>query len=185
MAGLRKVFCIGFHKTGTKSIARALEALGYRVTGPNGISDPEIATNAVPMALRLAMQFDAFQDNPWPLLFREMDEAFPRSQFILTVRPTEEWIESALAHFGDKETPMRRWIYGYGCPRGHEATYVSRYEDHNREVVRYFADRPGDLLILDQGVGYSWEALCRFLGKPVPAQPFPHVNSRRERAGRA
>jgi UDP-N-acetylmuramate-alanine ligase len=38
-----KVFCIGFHKTGTTSLAVALKTLGYRVTGPNGVHDPDIA----------------------------------------------------------------------------------------------------------------------------------------------
>jgi hypothetical protein len=31
----RKAFCIGFHKTGTTSLKRALEKLRYRVAGPN------------------------------------------------------------------------------------------------------------------------------------------------------
>jgi len=39
-----KIFGISFHKTGTKSLARALSSLGYSVTGPNGTRDPEIAT---------------------------------------------------------------------------------------------------------------------------------------------
>ena len=30
-----KIFCIGFHKTGTKSLGLALGILGYKVTGPN------------------------------------------------------------------------------------------------------------------------------------------------------
>jgi hypothetical protein len=30
-----KVFGIGFHKTATTSLAKALSYLGYRVTGPN------------------------------------------------------------------------------------------------------------------------------------------------------
>ena len=64
-----KVFCVGFHKTGTKSLGAALATLGYRVAGPRGTLDPQIATNALPLALRLAGDFDAFQDNPWPILF--------------------------------------------------------------------------------------------------------------------
>ena len=45
-----KVFCIGFHKTGTTSLERALEMLGYRVTGPNNTKDPDIAEKVYDLA---------------------------------------------------------------------------------------------------------------------------------------
>ena len=32
---------------------------------------------------------------------------------------------------------------------GNEDVYIARYERHNREVMEYFANRPGDLLVLD------------------------------------
>ena len=38
-----KVFGIGFHKTGKTSLGHALERLGYRVAGPQGIRCPKIA----------------------------------------------------------------------------------------------------------------------------------------------
>ena len=73
---------------------------------------------------------------------------------------------------------MRRWIYGEdaGCPEGNEAVYVERYERHNREVLDYFRDRPGDLLVIDLPGDAGWEKLCAFLGHPVPDEPFPHAN---------
>jgi hypothetical protein len=48
-----KVFCIGFHKTGTTSLRVALELLGYRVTGPNGVQDPDIGKNVHELAYSL------------------------------------------------------------------------------------------------------------------------------------
>ncbi len=179
-----KVFGIGFHKTGTSSLAQALRDLGYRVGGPNGIHDPNIADNVHEMALTVANQFDAFKDNPWPLLYQEVDDAFPGSRFILTVRPTGDWIDSVVNHFGDETTPMREWIYGVGSPRGNEQTYVDRYERHNREVTEYFRDRDGDLLVLDLANGDGWEQLCPFLGKRVPDVPFPRANTSADRENR-
>src|SRR5690242_5987307 len=126
--GRTKVYGIGFHKTGTKSLASALRWLGYRVTGPNGVHDPDIRSNVLSMALELAQRFDAFQDNPWPILFREMDQHFPGSKFILTSRPTDAWISSVVRHFGSAVTPMREMIYGVGAPAGHEQIYCSVYE---------------------------------------------------------
>ena len=184
---MRKVFCIGFHKTGTKSLAAALTMLGYRVTGPNGVDDPDIAHNVQQMAFRLVEQFDAFQDNPWPILYRELDQRYPGSRFILTLRPTEAWIRSQVRHFGTRSTPMREWIYGVGCPAGNEPIYIARYERHNTEVLHYFRNRPGDLLVLRLTQGEGWEKLCPFLGKQIPDIEFLHVNRAedRERARRS
>ena len=73
---------------------------------------------------------------------------------------------------------MRRWIYGEdaGCPEGHEAIYIERYERHNREVLEHFRDRPDDLMVMDIPGDATWEKLCKFLGHAVPNEPFPHAN---------
>ncbi len=180
MAG-QKVFGIGFHKTGTTSLARALRVLGYRVAGPFGVHDDAIAATAVARAISIAAEWDAVQDNPWPLVYRELDEAYPGSKFILTVRDTDRWLASIMQHFGGETTPMREWIYGVGDPIGHEEIYRNRYEQHNRDVVEYFQNRPGELLMFNLAGGDGWDELCRFLGVAVPESPFPHANARQER----
>ena len=131
-----KVFGIGFQETGTKSLGDALRLLGYRVAGPTGAYNPEIAQQATAIALALATEHDAFNDNPWPPLFETLDATFPGSRFVLTVRDEQRWLRSMLENFGTKDTPMRRWIYGPGTPRGNEATYLARYRRHNAEVSR-------------------------------------------------
>ena len=176
-----KVFGIGFHKTGTKSLALALRRLGYRVTGSNDVYNPNIARDVQALVRRLVTEYDAFQDNPWPILYRELDRDYPGSKFILTLRPTEKWIGSVARHFGAESTPMRKWIYGVGAPKGNEEIYVERYERHNREVREYFRERPGDLLVLRITEGEGWEKLCPFLGKPVPNMEFPHENRAADR----
>ena len=179
-----RVFGLGFHKTGTKSLKAALQRLVYRVAGPNCTTDPDIAANALPMALALAADHDAFQDNPWPLLFREMDERFPGSRFVMTVRAPDAWLASVVGYFGAGDSPMRRWIYGAdaGSPIGNEARYLARYEAHLAQVRAHFAERPQDLLEMDLARGDGWEALCGFLGHPVPGVPFPHANRGRRHA---
>ena len=173
-----KVFCIGFHKTGTTTLEVALKKLGYRVTGSFGTKDPDIASKVHDMAYAMVERFDAFEDNPWPILYKELDARFPGSKFILTRRPAEAWIRSQVKDFATTETPMRRWIYGEnaGCPAGNEDTYIERYERHNREVLEYFSDRPGDLLVMDIPADAGWDKLCAFLGRDVPNKPFPHAN---------
>lgn len=176
-----KIFGIGFHKTGTSSLARALDMLGYNVTSSFGLTDTNIAETVVSQAYGIVPQFDAFQDNPWPIIYRELDEQFPNSKFILTIRPTEKWLNSVVQHFGGRTTVMREWIYGVGDPRGNEAIYRARYEQHNDEVRGYFVSRPGQLLILNLTEGEGWEKLCPFLNAPIPTDPFPHTNSHAER----
>lgn len=173
-----KVFGIGFHKTGTSSLGDALSLLGYRVTGPNGVYMEGINRAAAwQLASGLLTDFDGFQDNPWPVLFRELDRALPGSKFVLTVRPEAAWLRSVVQDFGHKSTPMREWIYGVGPPLGNERVFLERYRRHNLEVVEYFDGREDDLLVMRITEGEGWGVLCPFLGHDVPALEFPHSNA--------
>jgi hypothetical protein len=174
-----KIFGIGFHKTGTKSLAQSLTLLGYSVTGPNEVRNPNFASEVWQTLPRIVRAFDAFQDNPWPIVYRELDRRYCGSKFILTVRQTDQWIRSVCGHFGTNSTPMREWIYGSGkgAPIGNERLYVERYERHNHEVLEYFRNRPQDLLVLRLTDGEGWEKLCPFLSKPVPPVALPHANA--------
>ena len=171
-----KVFCIGFHKTGTTSLKFAMNKMGYRVAGPNGVRDENIASNVFDMVSGLVPKFDAFQDNPYPVIYQYLDESYPDSKFILTRRDDESWLNSVVRHFAKIDSPMRRWIYGVGYPIGNEQIYLARYQQHNHDVKEYFVDRPGDLLVMDIANGDGWEQLCDFLGEDVPRVPFPHRN---------
>jgi len=170
-----KVFGIGFHKTGTTSLGQALAKLGYRVCGDVATADPAIADRAVAIARELTPHYDAFQDNPWPILYRELHGWYPEAKFVLTVRDTEDWLASMVDFFKDRHSPMRRWIYGVDAPRGNEATFRERYERHNRDVLAHFRERPDQLLVMDFAKGDGWEKLCRFLALPVPSVEFPRV----------
>jgi hypothetical protein len=177
-----KVFGIGFQKTATSSLAAALYILGYNVTGFFGAHDPDIGEKVYDMAYDLADRFDAAQDTPWPVLYRELDQKYPGSKFILTVRPVDRWINSVVKHFKNQYIPAHEWIYGVRTARGNEDAYIHRYEEHNREVQVYFADRPGDLLVMDITQGDGWEKLCPFVGQEIPLLDFPAQNGAAERS---
>ena len=177
-----KIFCIGFQKTGTTSLGLALGKLGYRVCGPVGVTNPGIRYKALDWALEKTPYYDAFEDNPWPLLYKELDQRFPGSKFILTYRHPRAWIKSAKKYFGYYEAAAEVWIYdGVGSPIGNQRRFLKRYKQHNKEVRDYFAGRPHDFLEIDLTKSTdeeNWDRICAFLGHPVPhGMPFPRANS--------
>ena len=174
-----KVFGIGFHKTGTTSLGQAFEILGYCKRGVSKAALPYILSGDLEPVFGLVDRYDAFEDNPWPLLYQELDARYPGSRFVLTVREPQDWLKSVMNHFGTRSTEMRKWIYGHGAPIGNERAYLHRYLTHNTQVTHYFRDRPQDLLVMDICAGDDWHRLCRFLGKPVPQVPYPRANVRR------
>ena len=93
--------------------------------------------------------------------------SFLAANSILTTRPTDRWLKSVLKHFGKKDTPMRKWIYGVGHPLGHEKVFTDRYEAHYAEVAQHFKVRPEDLLVFPLTEGAGWSQLCPFLEKPI------------------
>jgi hypothetical protein len=180
-----KVFGIGFHKTGTTSLGRALRALGYRVHKgftfnlPKKrivIPEPVTLEKIRDVAFRMIPYYSAFEDNPWPLLFREIDAAYPGSKFILTCRNSERWFRSAAQFHNGRLSPMHDFIYGEKNFRiaDNETTAVRRFNTHNEEVRDYFKNRPDDLLDWDLESGPSWDRLCTFLNLAVPKRGFPH-----------
>ncbi len=173
---MSKVFGIGFHKTGTKTLGRALEILGYKVCGPRQDLLETIKQKNYKTVFKVAKDYDAFQDNPWPILYKTLDKKYPGSKFILTLRNKNSWIKSVVNHFGNKDREMRNWIYGIGYPLGNEELYVEVYRKHIADVKEYFKNRPDDLLVIDVTSGEGWEKLCNFLEKEIPRKAFPHVN---------
>lgn len=181
----QKVFCIGFHKTGTSSLAQALDRLDFRVCRRMGMLQDHLTNKNVPVQLKkgeldeifqAVQEFDAFSDNPWPILFKELDNKFPNSKFILTTREENKWLKSVLNYFKDYETEIRAIIYGEASPIGNEELYLNRYHRHNAEVKEYFKNRSDDLLVIDLAEQKEWNELCHFLKRPIPKENFPHEN---------
>ncbi len=175
---MSKVFGIGFHKTGTTTLDTVFQRLGYKACPVRTDLAKSLIKGDMKPTMEVVHEFDAFQDNPWPILYRELDEAFPGSKFILTYRADEKWLRSAVNGFGNRKSAMRKWIYGddFGAPLGNEDIYLARYQRHNQEVRAYFKDRPGDFLDISWEKGDGWEKICPFLGVDIPDEPFPHAN---------
>lgn len=177
-----KIFCIGFQKTGTSSLSNALNALGYSVGNSIKVLNrkvnwraPDPRPEIVEKVLAVVDGVDAIQDSPNAFIYRELDAAHPGAKFILTLRDTDDWLESYRRFFTDRNNPLRRWMYGVDKFSGNKALYRAIYEAQNAEIIAYFADRPNDLLVMNIPKGDGWLKLVTFLGEDA-LKPFPHAN---------
>src|SRR3990172_4553355 len=100
----QKVFGLGFHKTGTSSLASALHVLGYKVCGQQNNLANDLTNGNIQSFIDLAKNYDGFEDDPWHLLYKEMDLAFPNSKFVLTDRDVDSWYKSCQNHFYNDTT---------------------------------------------------------------------------------
>jgi hypothetical protein len=186
----QKVFVIGFHKTGTTSLAEALHLLNYKTVHGDARKAAHGGTEG-----RLLLEeyikkgnyrlptfdlYDAFTDNPYFSIWKELVRMFPDARYILTVRDEKAWISSCIKYYkGRRVRPMREWMFGpHADPsrdkEGKKAWLVA-YRRHNSEIIEYFKSAGKDLLVIDIS-RQGWQMLCEYLNKPVPSTPFPHRN---------
>ncbi len=184
-----KVFGIGMPKTGTTSLNAALEILGIRsLHFPN--DDTTVSElKAGKYKLSVLDKYDALTDVPIPAIFAQLDQAFPNSKFILTVREMDSWLESCRkADFNQPNRLPRpggtREYYRallYGTVKYNEDRFRWVHETHLKTVGEYFSgERAVRLLVMDFAAGDGWNKLCPFLGKDFPEEYFPHKNKRME-----
>jgi len=185
-----KIFGIGLSRTGTKSLTSALHILGFKV-----IHYPEDETTLRELSegqyqLSLLEHFDGITDITVSAFYPQLDQLFPGSKFILTVRDKESWLTSLEKHWFnrpafdatnqiEKEIHMeiRRLLRSavYGCYEFNRERMSYVYDLHYKNTLDYFADRPDSLLVLNIGAGEGWEKLCPFLGLDPFDQPFPYI----------
>lgn len=168
-----KVFGIGLNKTGTKTLAHHLRAMGFRHRSydSNTVSSSPsydlYAAGDIDALLDIMEDFDSCEDWPWPMLYRELDQRFPDARFVLTVRASaDQWYRS-LCNMAVRIGPFplyERRVYGHSMPQGHRDAHIRIYERHNRDVTAHFADRPGKLLRLCWDTGDDGATVARFLG---------------------
>lgn len=167
-----KVFGIGLSKTGTQSLNRALELLGYTAIH-------------YPTKMEQFEAFEAATDAPVAAEFETLDRRFPGSRFVYTRRDLSSWLDSFERHLRRRPFKAdREGLLGgrlsqrlYGSVEFDQRLFAEAYQRHEQRVLRYFAHRPGDLLTLDIcNGGAGWPPLCSFLGVAEPAVPFPSVN---------
>lgn len=177
-----RVFGIGLNKTGTSSFHEAMTLLGYKSLHWGGSAvrgAVEAAQDAGrPLLSDLDPSFDAFSD----ILslaqgFALLDEQYPGSHFVLTVRPIDQWIDSRRRHVENNQRRKAAGEYDGDFLVVDEESWRTEWTHHVNQVRRYFGGRP-DFLEIDLTSGAAWRPLCEHLDLPEPGIAFPWVNSR-------
>ncbi len=189
--GARKIFGIGLSRTGTKSLAAALNLVGVKTKWYP--QDPTTFQELAAGNYRLSIleQYDALTDTPVVPFYPQFDQLYPGSKFILTVREKESWLRSCEKHWRnlnlrgletDDAPVWRKFAFFidccvYGCNGFNPSRFAYVYDRHVENVMQYFDSRIGtDLLVLNVCSGEGWEKLCPFLGLQSRAGSFPIVN---------
>ena len=176
-----KVFGIGLGRTGTTSLTRALEILGYRAKHcPRFYLDANLQLCVSPEQIE---HYQALTDEPVALIYKTLDHRYPGSKFVLTVREMESWLTSrennsrAMGEWWAKNpaVPVLHTTL-FGAAAFERTPYARAHRKHVDDVRAYFGNRPHDLLVMDICAGEGWGKLCPFLDKPVPEVAFPHRN---------
>lgn len=183
----RKVFGIGMYKTGLRSLARALQTLGFNTSAQYIQHIPDLAPyfdldtakfDPFHDDIRSRLErHDSFVDAPWLYLYRELDEWCPGSKFIMTLRRDAQSVADSDLSMWKRNGLCQRWLARHGT----EVTadmFTDRYRQHNDNVRRYFEGRPDDLLtICFETEEAPWQRLCGFLdNSSIPETPFPWEN---------
>ncbi|MDX2159031.1 MAG: sulfotransferase [Hyphomicrobiaceae bacterium] len=192
----------GFGRTGTNSLKLALEQLGF---GPCHhmfeVRDrPEQIAFWAAAASRERSDWDTvFQgfratvDWPSAYFWREIAAHYPKAKVLLSVRPEQEWLKSihatiyqSLQARRERPTELQRAIGEMAYDIIERRTFDERLGDPEHALAVYRAHvaavkaaiAPERLLVYD--VAEGWAPLCRHLGVPIPAAPFPRTNSTEE-----
>ena len=176
-----KVFGIGLNKTGTKTLGRCFEELGFLNTSYNLELLMAYYEGNTGIIYKHIDKYSGFEDWPWPLMYKELEKKFSESKFILTTRSTPEvWYNSLVKHAKRTgPTLARKLVYGYEDPFHHKEHHIKIYNNHIRDVLEYFSDKPEKLLHVCWEDGDGWDKLCPFLNLSIPNKDFPHLNQSR------
>ncbi len=144
----------------------------------------------------------AFQDVPFSLpgTFKIMDQHFPNAKFILTVRnDPDEWYRSLTKFhaqmFGDGEVPnsqqlkaaqyirkgyaydFMKWVYKTSDEDIYNKELLTiHYTQFNREVVNYFENKTGKLMVINLKAPDAAQKLSEFLATGHTIQEIPWEN---------
>ncbi|ORY06455.1 hypothetical protein K493DRAFT_322526 [Basidiobolus meristosporus CBS 931.73] len=197
-----EVIGAGFCRTGTLSTKTALDKLGYNTHHMVEVGkNPDV--QGKPNWDKIFEDYTASVDCPSFWWYKDLMKKYPDAKVLLTVRDPEKWykscydtvykfsmmtkglkLEGELEKMNDMIAAIDATVWGpTGCFQGRfedKEWVIELFKSHIEEVKRVV---PANKLLVFE-VKEGWEPLCKFLGKPVPDEPFPHVNDTAEMQAR-
>jgi hypothetical protein len=193
-----KVIGAGLGRTGTLSLKLALEHIGFgkcyhmsemlaqfRAHLPLWIE----SAKGNPRWDTIFSGYQSSTDYPGCMFWRQLAAEYPEARIILTTRDPDRWFDSVTATVFSEQhrarlegDPLMAEFFALtifddlGDRLGDRAKMIEYFNAWNQAVIDEVP--PGRLLVYQAKDG--WEPLCDLLGVPVPAQPYPRVNSREE-----
>jgi hypothetical protein len=191
----------GFGRTGTLSLKGALETLGFNPCyhmmevmqhGFGGIWN-DIAHGGTPDWEAVFKGYKATVDWPACNYYRELADLYPDAKVLLSLRDPDKWYDScqntiframrmnpegAPPNVQTQMSMARKLVVEntFGGDIDDRAHAIAVYNRHNETVQKVI---PKERLLVFQPTD-GWEPLCRFLGVPVPDQPYPKTNTTEE-----
>jgi hypothetical protein len=179
-----KIFVIGLSKTGTSSIGDALALLGYKRLGWKDIRSRHLVhtwyNGDLDALIDQTRYYDAFEDLPWPVMYRELAALYPDAKFVLSLRKDEgTWLRSMRRHVSRGRWEAYQYFYGSTEVDGNEETVLQSYRNHTDNVRAFFRHQPERYteLVIDDG-DKNWDVLCRVADcTQRPGISFPRSNT--------
>lgn len=163
-----RVIGVGLQRTGTTSLALALDELGYGPcynlrtlnSQPHRVADWIIAEKDPSVAdwERIFEGFESAVGTPTSAFWREIADAFGSAKVILTVRPAESWYESVGATLSEALAPQPAAVrlltwqnLGHGDSLA-KASDEFQQRTWEREIGGLFADRDRTIEAYDKHI---------------------------------
>lgn len=175
-----KVIGVGLNKTGTSTLGRMLEYLGYNVKGHFLEHTYRYRDGDINTIIEDSRNYDAIYGMPWCLMYKELYKEYPNAKYILTTRINSQvYYDSHTYHqvrpvsFKRRKRTAEALLIEHGCnPLFNKDKFIEVYETHNDNIRKFFLDK--QFIEICWESGDSWKELCKFLDKDIPDVPLPH-----------
>ena len=197
-----EVIGAGFGRTGTLSLKLALEKLGFDkcyhmmevFPRPDHVELWRRAGRGETVDWdALYAGFKATVDWPSCNFYEQHLRRYPEARVVLSERDPERWYESVMNTIypsskaaRDSGDPAMKPFADMAFELIWDGLFGGRMDDKDRVIGVYLAHNrrvravvPAQRLLVFEA-SQGWEPLCAFLGRPVPDEPYPKVNSTEE-----
>lgn len=193
--GALEVICLGLFRTGTNSLKKGLEILGYKNCHHffefSDHPEQEEFINKLCKKEKVNLKnlykyYDCAADVPTALFVEEVFSQYPNALYVANTRETDSWYASCLETVFFEPCASKPhieclneyiWKDYFNDKFGEKEHAIKRFNEHY-ELIRQTI--PKNQLLDNYNVKDGWEPLCGFLGKVIPKCTFPNSNSASE-----